>query len=78
MDGTSACGAGAAVLPGSTGPEAGREAGSAPDAYDEAGVDRTLIRECLEMSPAERLAAADAAAQEVEALRARMRHGSVR
>lgn len=59
-------------------PGAKAEGWGVPVGYDEAGVDRTLIRECLDLSPAARLAAADAAAQEVEALRARMRHGSVR
>jgi hypothetical protein len=49
---------------------AGRE-DVAPDVSAE-GVDLTLVRECLGKSPAERLALADAAAQELEGLRARV------
>lgn len=47
-------------------------------AYDEDGVDRTLIREWLAKSPAERLDLSDACAQEIETLRARLRSGPVR
>ena len=41
--------------------------------YDAEGVDRSLIRELLGMSPAERLDRSDALAQDVEALRAALR-----
>jgi hypothetical protein len=44
----------------------------------DAGVDQTLIREWLGKSPAERLELADAAAQEIEALRACVVPGPVR
>lgn len=39
---------------------------------DESGVDRTLVRACLDLSPAERIDLADAYAQEIEALRPRL------
>lgn len=40
--------------------------------YDESGVDRSLIRESLGKSPAERLDLADSLAQEIEELRTHM------
>lgn len=44
-----------------------------PGAFDEEGVDRSLVRESLRRSPAERLDLADGYAQEIEALRASVR-----
>lgn len=44
-----------------------------PDTFDENGFDRSLVRESLRMSPAERLDLADGYAQEIEALRASVR-----
>jgi len=54
------------------------DGGATPVVYDDEGVDRTLIRECLGRSPAERLEAADDAAREIEALRLRIRPGPLR
>lgn len=55
----------------SRGGDGARREDAAPDVSAE-GVDLTLVREWLGMSPAERLALADAAAQEIEGLRARI------
>lgn len=41
--------------------------------FDDEGVDRSLVRESLRRSPAERLDLADGYAQEIEALRGRVR-----
>jgi hypothetical protein len=51
-------------------PKSDRVAGpAAPPLEAGDGVDRTLIDECLALSPAERLDRADLCAQELEALR---------
>ena len=47
-------------------------------AVDEAGVDRSLIRAALDLGVAERLDLADAYAQEIEELRARIKPALVR
>ncbi len=49
------------------------ESAVAPDAFDEEGVDRSLVRESLRRSPGERLDLADGYAQEIEAMRASVR-----